>query len=284
MASDKAVLLFVTKVREEEKRIVAFLQEYGASVEIISEQSTWNVQETKHFDIALMRSLSQSKALARVRYIEAAGVKVINSRHAIEICTDKGLQSILLSRHEIPVPAYRVIHQYSELDGLLAQFGGRFVIKPVNASWGRGVTLIDSPASLAVWLAARESVDLQGKHLPVLVQEYIEKENFDVRVVIVGNQPVAAFKRVSEDNWKTNTHLGAQVIPVSIDSAIQTLAQQVINILGAGIYGLDLMLNTRTGQYVVCEVNQNPEFANSWKVHQVDIAALIARYTVNSIE
>lgn len=284
MANNDAVLLFVTKLREEEKRIVGFLKALNASVEIISEQSSWNLQDLKNFDIALVRCLSQSKALARAKYIEAAGVKVINSRRAIEICTDKGLQSILLSRHEVPVPAYRVIHQYSELDGLLAQFGGRFVIKPVNASWGRGVTLIESPASLAVWLAARESVDVQGKHLPVLVQEYIEKDNFDVRVVIVGKQPVVAFKRVSDDNWKTNTHLGAHIIPVAIDKAICTLAEQVIHVLGEGIYGLDLMLNTRTGQYVVCEVNQNPEFANSWKVHQVDIAALIARYTVNSIE
>lgn len=284
MANNKAVLLFVTKLREEEKRIVGFLKDNNADVEIISEQSAWNLHDLKNFDIALVRCLSQSTALARARYIEAAGVKAINSRRAIEICTDKGLQSILLSRHEVPVPAYRVIHHYSELDGLLAQFGGRFVIKPVNASWGRGVTLIDSQSSLAVWLAARESVDVQGKHLPVLVQEYIEKDNFDVRVVIVGNQPVVAFKRVSEDNWKTNTHLGAHIIPVSIDKDIRTLSAQVIQILGEGIYGLDLMLNTRTGQYVVCEVNQNPEFANSWKVHQVDIAALIARYTVNSIE
>lgn len=284
MANSPAVLLFVTKLREEEKRIVEFLQANNASVEIISEQSVWNLQDLKNFDIALVRCLSQSKALARARYIEAAGVKAINSRHAIEICTDKGLQSILLSRHEVLVPAYRVIHHYSELDGLLPLFGGRFVIKPVNASWGRGVTLIESPASLAVWLAARESVDLQGKHLPVLVQEYIEKDNFDVRVVIIGDQPVVAFKRVSQDNWKTNTHLGAHIIPVSIDKDIRHISEQVINVLGEGIYGLDLMLNTRTGQYVVCEVNQNPEFANSWKVHQVDIAALIARYTISSIE
>ncbi|MGY5957941.1 RimK family alpha-L-glutamate ligase [Kosakonia sp. BK9b] len=284
MESKTAVLLFVTKIREEEKRIVEFLQQYGADVEIISEQSSWNVQDVKHYDIALVRCLSQSSALSRARYIEAAGVKAINSRHAIEICTDKGLQSVLFSRHEIPVPAWRVVHQYGDLQGLLSSFGNRFVIKPVNASWGRGVTLIDGPASLAVWLAARESVDIKGQHLPVLVQEYIEKDNFDVRVVIVGDQPVAAIKRVSEDNWKTNTHLGAHIIPLDIDDDILRLSKAVINVLGAGVYGLDLMLNTRTGQYVVCEVNQNPEFAKSWKVHKVDVAALIARYTINSVE
>lgn len=284
MESKPAVLLFVTKVREEEKRIVEFLRHDGADVEIISEQSSWNVQDVKHYDIALVRCLSQSTALARARYIEAAGVKAINSRHAIEICTDKGLQSVLFARHEIPVPAWRVVHHYCDLDGLLPQFGHRFVIKPVNASWGRGVTLIDSPASLAVWLSARESVDLKGQHLPVLVQEYIEKDNFDIRVVIVGSQPVAAFKRVSEDNWKTNTHLGADIIPLAIDDEITRLSRAVIQVLGEGVYGLDLMFNTRTGQYVVCEVNQNPEFAKSWKIHQVDVAALIARYTINSIE
>ncbi|AUP76882.1 hypothetical protein CWS02_19155 [Enterobacter sp. EA-1] len=88
--------------RKAHRRI---LQHEGADVEIISEQSSWNVQDVKHYDIALVRCLSQSTALARARYIEAAGVKAINSRHAIEICTDKGLQSVLFSRHEIPVPA-----------------------------------------------------------------------------------------------------------------------------------------------------------------------------------
>ncbi|AUG99977.1 RimK family alpha-L-glutamate ligase [Prodigiosinella confusarubida] len=284
MSNKGTVFLFVTKLREEEKRIVELLQQYNVDVEIISEQSQWDITDLKRCDVALVRCLSQKRALIRAKYIEAFGVKVINTHRAIEICTDKTLQSILLSKHEIPVPDYRVVHNYSDLAGLLPRFGNRFVIKPISSSWGRGVTLIDGRTSLDVWLSARQSIDVRSEHLPVLVQEYIEKDNFDIRVVIVGRKPVVAFKRVSQNNWKTNTHLGATIIPFEINGDIAKLSNDIVNVIGEGIYGLDLMLNTKTGQYVICEVNQNPEFANSWKVHQVDIADFISNYTIKFIE
>lgn len=122
MESKPAVLLFVTKVREEEKRIVEFLRHDGADVEIISEQSSWNVQDVKHYDIALVRCLSQSTALARARYIEAAGVKAINSRHAIEICTDKGLQSVFLPGMKSRCPP-----------------GGLFIITAISTNYCRSL-------------------------------------------------------------------------------------------------------------------------------------------------
>ncbi|MMZ58817.1 hypothetical protein D1872_208100 [compost metagenome] len=48
--------------------------------------------------------------------------------------------------------------------------------------------------------------------------------------------------------------------------------------LGEGIYGADLFFDYKQLRYVVCEVNQNPEFARSWKIHGVDVAYHIAQY------
>lgn len=57
----------------------------------------------------------------------------------------------------------------------------------------------------------------------------------------------------------------------------------MVGLLGCGIYGLDLMKDSK-GNFLFCEINQNPEFAHSWKVHKVDVAKKIADYAIASME
>ncbi|MNN08258.1 Alpha-aminoadipate--LysW ligase LysX [compost metagenome] len=112
----------------------------------------------------------------------------------------------------------------------------------------------------------------------------MEKGDYDIRVVIVGHQPIAAFRRVSAENWKTNTHLGAEIEPIEINGEIAAICGDLVSVLGEGIYGADLFFDYQQLRYVVCEVNQNPEFAKSWKVHGVDVAYHIAKYVKEKID
>lgn len=273
----KSVFLFVTYIRDEERRIVDFLKLAGHQVTIKTDGCPFDLRELSDCDVALIRILSQKTALQRVNYLEAAGVRCVNSSNAIRICTDKGLQAVLFERESLPIPKFSICGKYDELPKLLGEYG-RFVIKPMSASWGRGVTLIEKEASLDAWVGAREAVDTKGKHFPVLVQEYIEKDNFDIRVVIVGRTPIVAFRRINYESWKTNTHTGASIIPMKLTKSVITLVDKIVNVVGAGIYGLDLMVDKKTERYVICEINQNPEFAKSWLVHGVDVAQYIAEY------
>ncbi|MBE6050065.1 MAG: RimK family alpha-L-glutamate ligase [Clostridium sp.] len=274
------VTLCVTILREEEKRIVKYLQEFGFKVNIVTDSKKLEVVNSD-FDekqVAFIRCLSQSSALKRATLCEMSGLDVINSKKAIEICTSKICQSILFKRFNVPQPRYEVVFSSNDFYELFEKFNGCFVIKPSSASWGRGIARITSKECLDIWLAGREALDPGEKNFPVLVQEFVDKGNFDIRVVVVGDKPIVAFKRVSEENWKTNTHLGAEVEPIEINKDINEICKKVIDVLGEGIYGIDLFYDNTRKCYLVCEVNQNPEFAHSWKIHKVDVAYYIAKY------
>lgn len=279
------VMLCVTILREEEKRIVKYLKEFGIGVEIVTDSKKLEVVngDFDQSQVALIRCLSQSSALKRAALCEISGLDVINSKRAIEICTSKIHQAILFKRFNVPQPKYKVIFKSSDFFELFETFNGCFIIKPSSSSWGRGIAKITNEESLNSWLAGRESLDPGEKSFPILVQELIDKGNYDIRVVVVGAEPIVAFKRVSKDNWKTNTHLGAEVEPISVNKYIREICKKVIEVLGEGIYGIDLFYDNTRECYLVCEVNQNPEFANSWKIHGIDVAYYIAKYIAKRV-
>lgn len=113
------------------------------------------------------------------------------------------------------------------------------------------------------------------------MQQYIDKPGHDLRVVVVGRTPVVAIQRVSQD-WRTNTHLGAEVQRVDITDQIEKRCAQVVDVLGDGFYGVDLVEDRSTGDLMVLEVNANPEFARSSAKHGVNVAGHLAAYVAES--
>lgn len=280
------VLLCVTKLREEEKRIADYLNKDGFQVEINLDSMELPLEEgqpERMTGIALIRCLSQRKALSRSTLLELAGIETLNSVKAITICTNKIHQAVLFQKYKIPQPRFKVAFSISNLENSFDIFGEVFVIKPPSSSWGRGIARIVGKDCLDGWIAARGSLDPGQQSFPVLVQEYIDKGDFDIRVVVVGKEPIVAFRRVSPDQWKTNTHLGAEVEPLEMNNDIRSICNRLIEILGEGIYGVDLFYDYRNQCYLVCEVNQNPEFSKSWRIHGVDVADYIAKYVRNRI-
>ncbi|MGG4141898.1 RimK family alpha-L-glutamate ligase [Paenibacillus algorifonticola] len=274
------ILLCVTKLREEEKRIYELLQQAGHQVQVNLDSMELPLEQgwADQYGIALIRCLSQKKALSRSTMLELSGIETINSVKAINICTNKIHQAIVFQKHNIPQPRFKIAFTADKILESFEDFGNIFVIKPPSSSWGRGIARIVGKECLDGWIAARESLDPTQQSFPVLVQEYVDKGDYDIRVVIVGRKPIVAFRRVSVDNWKTNTHLGAEVEPIAVDKEIESICSKLTEVLGEGIYGLDLFYDYQNKRYLVCEVNQNPEFSKSWKIHGVDVAAHIALY------
>ncbi|AEI43464.1 ATP-grasp domain-containing protein [Paenibacillus mucilaginosus] len=290
MSSGQAnVLLCVTKLREEEKRIAELLTAQGLQVEVNLDSMALPLGEAhgspgrKPPDIALIRCLSQKNALSRATLLDLAGIRTLNSVRAITVCTNKIHQAVVFEGRGIPQPRFQVAFTAASLGEAFEAFGQVFVVKPASSSWGRGIARIVGREGLDGWIAARESLDPSHQSFPVLVQEYVDKGDFDIRVVVVGREPIAAFRRVSPDNWKTNTHLGAEVEPLVVDAEIRALCGRLTDVLGEGIYGVDLFYDYKEHRYLVCEVNQNPEFAKSWKIHGVDVASHIAAYVSSKI-
>jgi [lysine-biosynthesis-protein LysW]--L-2-aminoadipate ligase len=273
------VLLSHTILRPEEKRIISSLEKKGLTVKTHSDRNGFsdlgfNSEKPK---VALIRSMSHKIAEQSANMLKLTDVMTINSSDAIQTCANKALQATRFQKNKIPQPDFQIAYKLEDVFSMGTALGGDFVVKPVDASWGRGIARLTSHKCFETWSAGRESVDPNAKSFPVLIQKFVEKGNFDIRVVIVGQQPIVAFKRVSA-HWKTNTHLGATVEPIDLNENIRELSHEVIRMLGPGIYGLDLFEEQTTNKLLVCEVNQNPEFHKSSQIHGVDVADKIANY------
>lgn len=279
MISSNKIIISTTLFRPEEIQIKAALLRRGFNVDVcLTRQGiSWEKLMANLPAIVLMRNLSHREALNNSAMYTAAGPLVINSHASIQICTNKVLQSVELQRVNVPIIDYRVAFNSDDIRNAVETLGYPFVIKPISASWGRGIARILNSEALETWFAARESVDASEKSYPLLVQRYIEKSDFDIRVVVIGDIPVVAFKRNSA-HWKTNTHLNGKVEPIAITDEFKEIAKNVTRKIGKGFYGIDLIEDPNTGKIFFCEVNHNPEFAKSSAIHGVDIAECIADY------
>ncbi|MDR7275437.1 RimK family alpha-L-glutamate ligase [Catenuloplanes atrovinosus] len=278
------VLLSVTVLRPEERRLLDALRAQGLSAEPVLPPDLAGVLARRDTPptLAWIRNLSHREALSTARLLERAGIATVNAASAIEVCGDKGLQALLFARHGIPHPATLHAFTHEQVRDAVEQLGWPVVVKPPSGSWGRGVTRLSSEGELEAWTGGRESADAAGKLFPVLVQRYVDKPDHDLRVVVVGERPVVAFRRRSA-HWRTNTHLGARVERAEITPDIDGLCADVVSALGPGFYGVDLLENRSTGELAVLEVNANPEFARSSEVHGVDVAAHCAAYAASVV-
>ncbi|MFI9815808.1 RimK family alpha-L-glutamate ligase [Saccharothrix variisporea] len=278
------VLLSVTVVRPDERRLLDALRAAGTTVETALVADIGNVLNGSAPPpaVALLRNLSHREAAGIAHRLGHLGVPTLNTAAAIDVCHDKGTQALLFARHGIPHPTSLHAFGHDQVRDIALSLGWPVVVKPLSGSWGRGVVRLTDPACLEAWTGGRESADAAGKLFPVLVQEYVEKPGHDLRVVVVGTEPVVAIERRSAD-WRTNTHLGATVRRTEITPAVRDLCDRVVALLGPGFYGVDLLEDVRTGELKVLEVNANPEFAKSSAQHGVDVAAHLARFLADRV-
>ncbi|SPF03387.1 RimK family alpha-L-glutamate ligase [Streptomyces sp. MA5143a] len=284
MTTPDEVLLSVTMLRPEEKLLLGALRAEGLAARPLLMEDVAAVVAGRGGPpaLAVIRNLSHRDAVNVSRRLEYAGVTTLNRSSVIEACNDKGLQSLLFARHGIPHPVTRHAFSYDQVRSAVSELGMPAVVKPVSGSWGRGVTKMANAECVEAWAGGRESADATGKLFPVVVQSYIDKPGHDLRVVVVGRTPVVAIQRVSDD-WRTNTHLGAEVRRVEVTAEIDKLCGQVVDALGPGFYGVDLVEDRSTGELLVLEVNANPEFAKSSERHGVDVAGLYATYVAERV-
>jgi [lysine-biosynthesis-protein LysW]---L-2-aminoadipate ligase len=278
------VLLSVTMVRPDERLLLDSLRATGVSVETALVADIGNVLNgsTPPPAVALLRNLSHREAAGIAHRLGHLGVPTLNSGTAIDICHDKGKQALLFGRHGVPHPTSRHAFGHDQVRDIASSLGWPVVVKPLSGSWGRGVVRLTDLACLEAWTGGRESADPAGKLFPVLVQEYVEKPGHDLRVVVVGTEPVVAVERRSAD-WRTNTHLGATVWRTEVTPVIRDLCDRVVALLGPGFYGVDLVQDVRTGVVKVLEVNANPEFAKSSAQHGVDVGAHLAAFLADRV-
>jgi [lysine-biosynthesis-protein LysW]---L-2-aminoadipate ligase len=273
------VLLSVTMLRPDERLLLNALRAMGLRAQVALAPDIGDLLNgtAPPPEVVLVRNLSHREAASVADRLGQGGIQTLNTSAAINLCHDKGKQALLFGQSGVPHPRSYHAFSHSQVRELARELGWPVVVKPLSGSWGRGVVRLTDDGCLDAWAGGRESADAAGKMFPVLVQEYVDKPDHDLRVVVVGAEPIVAIQRKSTD-WRTNTHLGATVERVAVTPEIERLCTRVVDLIGPGFYGIDLVEDGHTSELKVLEVNANPEFARSSVDHGVDVADRVATY------
>lgn len=234
----------------------------------------------KKVSVVLNREISQTRAELVLEYLNKIGIQTINSLQSTRLCNNKALCTWELRKFGIDVPKTLVVFSADEAIKAAEEIGYPIVIKPVIGSWGRLLAKIDNQNTLESILEHKEALN-NPSHSIFYLQEYIEKPGRDIRILVIGGEPIAAMYRKS-DHWITNTAKGAVPKKLKLNSELIELTKRVTNALGVEIAGIDIV-ETDFG-YKVLEVNSTVEFHGLQSVTDINIADKIIDYVVSNLK
>ncbi|NBD11913.1 RimK family alpha-L-glutamate ligase [Corallococcus silvisoli] len=275
----RKVDLVYTRVRTEEKLLLEALRRRDCAVNMVADSGqvlSVDRQRVSDADTVLMRSMSFTRARYLATFLELKGARVLNSARTISLCGDKALTCAALAAKGVPMPwAFVAFDEDACLDAIETK-GYPVVTKPVLGSWGRMVARLDSRSAAEGVLAMRFGTGGAQDHV-ALVQEYVDKPGYDLRVYVIG-RAVGGLRRRSE-HWVTNTARGAVPERYEVPVVHAKLAEAAAEAVGGDMVAVDL-LETRGGDLYVNEINHCVEFARSIEATGVPLPDLIADYVV----
>jgi RimK family alpha-L-glutamate ligase len=198
--------------------------------------------------------------LEALRSMEENGVLVLNRAGALLGAHDKLMTALRLAAHGLPHP--RTAHVDAAAD-LALEFP--LVVKPRFGSWGREVNLCRSRFALErrlQGLRRKAWFRRQG----ALVQELVQPQGYDLRILVAAGEIVGAVKRVAAPGeWRTNVALGGRRGAADPPAQARLIALGAAAALGADLVGVDL-LPDGDGGWVVLELNGAVDFTPEYSL------------------
>ena len=273
------VAILCSRIRVEEKLLLQAFRHRGVEPERIDDaEVVLDIGgRPSGWDVVLDRSLSQSRALAALRILEAQGTTTVNRAEVVATCGDKVATSAALAQRGLPAPRTLVAFTPEAALRAIEELGYPVVIKPPVGSWGRMVARINDRDAAEAILEHKQQLG-SSAHGVYYLQEHIDKPGRDIRSFVIGDETICAIYRHSE-HWITNTARGGRTSNCPVTPAIDDLSRAAALAVGGGVVAVDL-LERADGQLLIGEVNHTMEFRNSIDVTGVDIPGRIADHVL----
>lgn len=187
------------------------------------------------------------------------GLVVVDDPESILKCTNKVYLTELMLRHAVPMPRTLVVHR-DNVEEVAHKLGLPCVLKEPDGAFSRGVVKVATPDELLT-----QAERFLEKSEMVIAQEFMPTP-FDWRVGIFDRQPLYVCKYyMAPSHWQIlNTARAGksrygrvETLPVELaPKHVVRTALRAANLIGDGLYGVDLKQTGRTCH--VIEINDNP--------------------------
>jgi ribosomal protein S6--L-glutamate ligase len=198
--------------------------------------------------------------------LEKSGVQVFNPPRAIECAVDKYLTTARLVDAGLPTPPTIVCENAEAGLAAFEQLAGDVVVKPVFGAEGRGILRVSDPD-----LALRTFRTLERVGAVLYLQQFVQHEGFDLRVMVLDGRVLAAMRRRSPHDFRTNVSRQARPEPVELSDRERDWAIRASAAVGTRIAGVDILYD-RSGAGYVIEVNGVPGWRALSRVTSCDVA------------
>lgn len=273
------IALIHSRIRVEERLLLDALEAAGVETlvfdvrELVLDPSSPG--DWLGFDLVFDRTMSVTSSQAIGRVLEGFGLRVVNSPETVAICSDKLRTTIALEHAGVPTPRVRVAVGEESALAAIEVIGYPAVLKPTIGSWGRLVARVNDRDAAEAIVEHRATLGSASQGV-FYVQEHVDKPGRDIRVFVVGGEPVAAITRTSA-HWVTNTARGASAAGLAVSTPLADVCRRAARAVGGDILAIDVLECPRRG-LLVNEINHSMEFRNSIATTGVDIPGLVVRH------
>jgi len=280
------VCIVFDRLRAEEKMLKKEASELGHEALMLDAKITQVNTDSKKEDfdlgdVVLERCVSYFRGLHFTASLEFMDIPVLNKFEVANVCGNKMFMTLLLKKNNIPTPKTYFSFSSESAAENLEKIGFPLVIKPVIGSWGRGVMQLKDKDTMEAVFEIRDITDSPHDRIYYL-QELIQRPPRDIRVITVGDEPIAAMYRKSSGGFKTNIALGADPELCEITKEMEDMAAKASKAMGGGILGIDMMEDEERG-LVVHEVNNTVEFKGLARVAQRNIPKEMIEFALNYV-
>ncbi len=239
-------------------------------------------KQLTHYDAVLPRIGASITyfGTAVLRQFEQMDVFCANSSGGVSNSRDKLRSLQILSRHQIGIPETTFVRDKKDVLPAIDRVGGApVIIKLLEGTQGIGVLLAESVKSAEAIIEL-----LQSQRQNVLIQKFVaESKGRDIRAFVVGDQVVAAMRRVAQgQEFRSNVHRGGQTEPVILDETYSETAVRAAQIMGLRVAGVD-MLEGKDGPQIM-EINSSPGLEGIERCTQLDIAGAIVDFIAAQVD
>jgi [lysine-biosynthesis-protein LysW]--L-2-aminoadipate ligase len=280
------ICIVFDRLRTEEKMLEKEASDLGHDAVMLDAKITQVNTDSKRKDfdfgdVVLERCVSYFRGLHFTASLEFMDVPVLNKFQVANQCGNKMFMTLLLKKYNVPTPKTYFSFSSESASENIEKVGYPLVIKPVIGSWGRGVMQLKDKDTADALFEIRDITDSPHDRIFYL-QELIKRPPRDIRVITVGDEPIAAMYRKSSGGFKTNIALGADPELCEITKEIEEISTKASKAMGGGILGIDIMEDEKRG-LVVHEVNNTVEFKGLARVSRRNIPKEMVEFALNYV-
>ncbi|WP_045883204.1 RimK family protein [Pseudomonas chlororaphis] len=236
-------------------------QGLGIDVELIEKKDYARIAE---YDALLIRETTSidNHTYRFAKKAESEGLVVMDDPASILRCTNKVYLTDLLKSHRLGMPATEILYKDrpQDFERVGERLGFPLVLKIPDSCFSRGVIKVESRQALL-----EATAELFEHSVLLLAQEFFYTE-YDWRIGVLNRKPIYACQYfMSKGHWQIYNHqakgqdINGECRTLAVHEApraVVELAVKTANLIGDGLYGVDL--KQAGDRVVVIEVNDNP--------------------------